>query len=95
MQNDISLGIRALIVGLPLFAIAPLNSAVADSTSYRFEAERSRAQAIDPADNSQTALAAAFSKLSGTFGFDIDTPLAATAGIPGRVEFGAYDTGFI
>ena len=95
MQNDIVSGTRALIMGLLVSAISPLDSAAADSITYRFEAERSRAQAIDPADSSLTALAAAITKLSGIFGFDIDTPVAATAGIPGRVEFGAYDTGFI
>jgi hypothetical protein len=50
---------------------------------------------ITPPKGSFAASVASMRKLTGTFGFDIGTPVSDRAGIPGRVSFGAYDTGFV
>ena len=83
--------------GLAAFAvvgIACVDGAMADPVSYRFEAEFMGAP-VAPPPGSVTAIAAGMEKLSGTFGYDTETPRAAGASSPGRVAFAEYGTGFV
>ncbi|RSK38513.1 hypothetical protein EJA01_01970 [Rhodovulum iodosum] len=66
----------------------------AESLAYRFEAEVKFVQGTPPAD-SLTARAAGLDTITGTFGFDTDAPRTVETGIPGRVGFAAYATGFV
>jgi hypothetical protein len=50
---------------------------------------------IAPPKGSFAASVASMRRLTGMFGFDSSIPIADGAGIPGRVSFGAYDTGFV
>jgi hypothetical protein len=94
MKNPAVTVFRALTIGLLICSPAYCNSSAAESLVFRFEAERSLAR-IAPLEGSVTALAASMPKLSGTFGFETNTPVAAGSGIPGRVSFGVYDTWFV
>jgi hypothetical protein len=86
--------LRPLTIGVLFAGIVTCNVAAGESLAFRFEGEQSRTR-ITPPDGSVAALAAAMPRLTGTFGFDTSAPVAAGTGIPGRVAFGVYDTGFI
>jgi hypothetical protein len=86
--------LRALTIGVVFGSMIFCNLAVGESLVFRFEAGQSRTGIVPP-EGSVAALAAAMPKLTGTFGFDNSAPVAAGTGIPGRVSFGVYDTGFI
>lgn len=92
-MNDCGIRFLLLLSGmLANAALAP--AASADDVIYRFKAELKRVQ-ISPPSDSMTAKAASARTLTGTFGYAMDVPVAAKAGIPGRVAFAEYDTGFI
>jgi hypothetical protein len=86
--------LRLLAAGLLVCGAAGADGAAAETVVYRFEAEHAHTP-VAPPEGSATAQAAALPRLSGTFGFETGAPVAAGAGIPGRVAFAGYDTGFI
>ncbi|MGD8644131.1 MAG: hypothetical protein PVI15_07580 [Chromatiales bacterium] len=94
MNNLSAATFRALIIGVVIGSVAFFNGVAAESQVFRFEAERSMA-GIAPPKGSFAASVASMRRLTGMFGFDSSIPIADGAGIPGRVSFGAYDTGFV
>jgi hypothetical protein len=82
------------LTAVTLMAAGLAPAALAENLVFRFEAER-RQVPIQPPEGSVAALAANAPSITGTFGFSTDAPIAARAGIPGRIEFASYDTGFI
>jgi hypothetical protein len=94
-MNDLSVvTFRGLTASIVISSLAFFNGAAAESQVFRFEAERSVA-GIDPPKGSFAASVASMPRVTGIFGFDTSIPVTDRAGIPGRVSFGAYDTGFI
>jgi len=94
-MNDLCVAdLCKLALGIATCGIVFSDSVAAESVAYRFEAERSLTQ-VAPPEGSAAASAAALTRLTGTFGFETSSPVVAEAGIPGRVAFGSYDTGFI
>ncbi len=69
-------------------------AAVAEGVVYRFEAVLGAVH-VEPPAGSTAARAASFRALTGRFGYERDVPQSAAAGVPGRVAFADYDTGFI
>ncbi|MEJ2523069.1 MAG: hypothetical protein P8080_09345 [Gammaproteobacteria bacterium] len=94
MSNLSDVTFRGLIIGVVISSVAVFNGAAAESLEFRFVAERSGA-GITPPKASFAGSVASMRRLTGIFGFDTSTPVADRAGIPGRVSFGAYDTGFV
>lgn len=78
--------------GIALIAVG--QTAKAEEMVFRFNAQLRSAHGPAPPD-SLTAQAAELSTISGTFGFSMDAKRIAEAGIPGRVAFATYATGFI
>ena len=79
-------------LGLLLAGLAP--DAFAEELVFRFEATLDNV-VVQPSEGSVAAQAANRKFITGTFGFSTDAAVAANAGIPGRVEFASYDTGFL
>ncbi len=71
-----------------------IQHAFAEELTFRFEAVRAGSYNAAPT-GSLTAQAAQVSTITGQFGFDTAAQITAGAGIPGRVSYATYATGFI
>jgi hypothetical protein len=94
VNNLSDVSFRGLIISFMISSLTVFNGAAAESQIFRFEAERSLGGIVPP-EGSFAASVASMPKLNGIFGFDTSISMADRAGIPGRVSFGAYDTGFV
>lgn len=69
---------------------------MAETIRYRFDAQQTRVQVLQPLPgDSLVAAVALIPRLSGTFSYDTTATVTHRAGIPGRVAFAAYATGTI